>query len=173
MAGRPSGWASLWKYRAAQSRWVRPGEAQRASWGAAKADSLTMLHYPPRTSWIARCLDAYNQGRDEYKQADLAPRVPLPGGDPELCYAMPAAGRETQVRCFFDRSIARRSKVVISANVLWRRLARAPEAVAGIPLAGARPGSAELHGATRRGLRSRAGAPPRGHFDLHQHRPLL
>ena len=46
--------------------------------------------------------------------------------------------------------------------------ARAPEAVAGIPLAGADPGSAELHRATRRALRrhrSRAGAPNPNHFD--------
>ena len=53
------------------------------------------------------------------------------------------------------------------ANGLWRvmRLARAAEAVAGIPVAGAHPGSAALHGATGRALRwcrSRAGALPRG-----------
>ena len=32
----PSGWASLWEYRAAQSRQARPEEAQGASWGTAK-----------------------------------------------------------------------------------------------------------------------------------------
>ena len=34
--GAPSGWASLWECRAAQSRQARPEEAQGASWGAAK-----------------------------------------------------------------------------------------------------------------------------------------
>ena len=32
----PSGWASPWECRAAQSRQVRPEEEQEASWGAAK-----------------------------------------------------------------------------------------------------------------------------------------
>ena len=44
-------------------------------------------------------------------------------------------------------------------------------AVAGVPVAGAHPGSAELHGATRCTLRRcgrRAGALPRGHFTLCQ-----
>ena len=41
--GAPSGWASLWEYRAAQSRQARAEEAQGASWGAAKGDTLTML----------------------------------------------------------------------------------------------------------------------------------
>ena len=36
---------------------------------------------------------------------------------------------------------------------LWRRLARAPEAVAGVPLAGPRPGSTEPPRAARRALR--------------------
>ena len=51
---------------------------------------------------------------------------------------------------------------------LWRRLARAPEAVAGIPVAGPPTGSAELPGAARRALRrhrTRAGALPEGQFD--------
>ena len=46
----------------------------------------------------------------------------------------------------------------------WRRLARAPEAVAGRPVGRPLPGSAELPGAARRALRSRrsrAGALPR------------
>eukprot|EP00964_Phaeocystis_antarctica_P067504 scaffold40866_cov44-Phaeocystis_antarctica.AAC.2 len=50
---------------------------------------------------------------------------------------------------------------------LRRRLARAKEAVVGRPVAGPRPGSAELPRAARRALsrrRSRAGALPRGHF---------
>ena len=41
----------------------------------------------------------------------------------------------------------------------------AAEAVAGVPVAGGHPGSAELHGATRRGLRrhrSRAGGTAKG-----------
>ena len=47
------------------------------------------------------------------------------------------------------------------------RLAGAPEAVAGHPVPGPHPGSAELPRATRRTLRrrSRAGAVPRGLFD--------
>eukprot|EP00964_Phaeocystis_antarctica_P106201 scaffold71126_cov57-Phaeocystis_antarctica.AAC.4 len=47
---------------------------------------------------------------------------------------------------------------------LWRRLARAPEAVAGCPVDRPFPGSAELPSAVRRALRrrrSRAGALPR------------
>ena len=39
----PSGWTSLWEYRAAQSRQACPEEAQGASWGAAKRGTLTML----------------------------------------------------------------------------------------------------------------------------------
>ena len=49
---------------------------------------------------------------------------------------------------------------------LWRRLARAPEAVAGRPVGRPLPGSAELPRAARRTLRrrrGRAGALPRGH----------
>ena len=34
--GAPSGWASLWECRAAQSRQARAEEAQEASWGIAK-----------------------------------------------------------------------------------------------------------------------------------------
>ena len=52
---------------------------------------------------------------------------------------------------------------------LWRRLARAPEAVAGRPVGRpSRPGSAELPRAARCALRmcrSRARALPRGHFE--------
>eukprot|EP00964_Phaeocystis_antarctica_P034613 scaffold19718_cov64-Phaeocystis_antarctica.AAC.2 len=54
------------------------------------------------------------------------------------------------------------SKAVESAA--WRRLARAPEAVAGRPEGRPLPGSAELPRAARRALRrhgSRAGALPR------------
>ena len=42
------------------------------------------------------------------------------------------------------------SNAVESASALWRRLARAPEAVAGHPVAGPHSGSAELPGAARR-----------------------
>jgi hypothetical protein len=51
---------------------------------------------------------------------------------------------------------------------LRRRLTRAPEAMVGCPVARPRPGSAALPRAVRCALRrhrSRAGAPPRGHFD--------
>eukprot|EP00964_Phaeocystis_antarctica_P098422 scaffold64450_cov66-Phaeocystis_antarctica.AAC.1 len=50
---------------------------------------------------------------------------------------------------------------------LWRRLARAPEAVAGRPVGRPLSGSAELPRAARcalRRCRSRAGVLPRGHF---------
>eukprot|EP00964_Phaeocystis_antarctica_P124801 scaffold88437_cov84-Phaeocystis_antarctica.AAC.5 len=50
---------------------------------------------------------------------------------------------------------------------LWRRRARAPEALAGRPVARPLPGSAELPRAARRALRrhrSRAGALPRLQF---------
>ena len=46
--GAPSGWASLWEYRAAQSRQARAEEAQGASWGTAKAGTLTVLQRPCR-----------------------------------------------------------------------------------------------------------------------------
>ena len=51
---------------------------------------------------------------------------------------------------------------------LWRRLALAPEAVAGRLVGRPFPGSAELPGAARRALRrhrTRAGALPEGQFD--------
>eukprot|EP00964_Phaeocystis_antarctica_P021182 scaffold11735_cov56-Phaeocystis_antarctica.AAC.2 len=51
---------------------------------------------------------------------------------------------------------------------LWRWLARAPEVVAGRPVAGPLPGSAKLPRAARCALtrhRSPAGALPRRHFD--------
>eukprot|EP00964_Phaeocystis_antarctica_P087907 scaffold55895_cov39-Phaeocystis_antarctica.AAC.1 len=51
----------------------------------------------------------------------------------------------------------------------WRRLARAPEAVAGRPVGRPLPASLEPPRAARRALRrrrSRAGALPRGHFEL-------
>ena len=38
--GAPSGWASLWECRAAQSRQARAEEAQGASWGTAKGGGL-------------------------------------------------------------------------------------------------------------------------------------
>eukprot|EP00964_Phaeocystis_antarctica_P022553 scaffold12532_cov48-Phaeocystis_antarctica.AAC.1 len=50
----------------------------------------------------------------------------------------------------------------------WRRIARAPEAVAGRPVGRPLPGSAELPRAARCALRrrrGRAGAMSRGHFD--------
>ena len=39
----PSGWASLWEYRAAQSRQARPEEPQPQSCGAAKGDTWSVL----------------------------------------------------------------------------------------------------------------------------------
>ena len=74
------------------------------------------------------------------------------------------AKSEANVLAVWTDKGSENAKVVHEKARLWARLARAAEAVAGIPVAGAHPGSAELHGATRRGLRrcrGRAGALPR------------
>ena len=39
----PSGWASLWEYRAAQSRQARSEEPQEPSWATAEVGTLTLL----------------------------------------------------------------------------------------------------------------------------------
>ena len=40
--GAPSGWASLWECRAAQSHQARPEEVQEPSWGTVKGDKVTL-----------------------------------------------------------------------------------------------------------------------------------
>ena len=58
--GAPSGRASLWECRAAQSRQARPEEPQGASWGTAKEGTLTVLvhdapsHTQPCASSLVR-----------------------------------------------------------------------------------------------------------------------
>ena len=47
VAGRPSGWASLWECRAARSRQARAEEARGASWGAAEGGTLSVLAHDP------------------------------------------------------------------------------------------------------------------------------
>ena len=50
----PSGLASYWECRTAQSHQARPEEAQEPSWGTAKGDALTMLALHRRGQLVHR-----------------------------------------------------------------------------------------------------------------------
>ena len=78
-----------------------------------------------------------------------------------VCYCLrwpnSLAKSEANVLAVWTDKGSENAKVVHEKARLWARLARAAEAVAGIPVAGAHPGSAELPRTARRALRRHRG----------------